>query len=627
MRKFRCLNIVIIGLIVSLQPLFCFSQSKERARMSIKAEDNLKKLDNLVPEWRHLGRIHADSVSVLPEKKLVQIFFTTPLSYIPVREDEIEKIENLLKRSLGRKFRNYNIELFTDHHLLKELVPNGLRTTIPIDKNRISGNKTERIPVVSQMGKDKPLFGLYNNNIALWDSHGWYYESKLDRWEWQRARLFGTVEDMSTMSYVLPYLVPMLENSGAGVFLARERDWQANEVIVDNDKSSTGSEMVIPQGVQPEKIPEGFLMKDTLVSGENPFEMGTSFRYNDLNNKDIAYIPFFDTGGRYSVSVSYQTNESSSSQVKYSVYHSGGKTDYFVNQRIGGGTWIYLGTFDFKAGKNLQIGMVKIGSSTINGGSVSVDAIKFGGGKGNIARKPTDEVVQNKKSLSEGPGSVITAEKVNPGLFNLKLSHKPRYLEASRYYLQFAGFPDTLTYSLNKDKNDYNDDYQSRGEWVNYLMGQPNGPVNHRNITGLQIPVDMAFAFHTDAGVTPGDSIIGFFNPGKGIVVHHYDCRNKNVVRKKQTSWLDVEWSQETVGEFPAELRLEVLNQRGSLATVASTISELNSNIENVTVVEQDSRICVDLITISVKDRVHLAKVMRRLKELSIVVKITRVKA
>ena len=125
----------------------------------------------------------------------------------------------------------------------------------------------------------------------------------------------------------------------------------------------------------------------------------------------------------------------------------------------------------------------------------------------------------------------------------------------------------------------------------------------------------------------PGDSIIGFFNPGKGIVVHHHDCRNKNTVRKKQTNWLDVEWSEDATGEFPADLRLEVLNQRGSLATVASTISELNSNIENVTVVEQDSRISVDLITISVKDRVHLAKIMRRLKELSIVVKITRVKA
>ncbi|NOS75206.1 MAG: bifunctional (p)ppGpp synthetase/guanosine-3',5'-bis(diphosphate) 3'-pyrophosphohydrolase [Methyloglobulus sp.] len=125
----------------------------------------------------------------------------------------------------------------------------------------------------------------------------------------------------------------------------------------------------------------------------------------------------------------------------------------------------------------------------------------------------------------------------------------------------------------------------------------------------------------------PGDSIIGFFNPGKGIVVHHHECRNSNEVRKKQTSWLDVEWSQDATGEFPAELRLEVLNQRGSLATVATTISENNSNIENVTVIEQDSRVSVDLITVSVKDRVHLAKIMRKLKDLAIVIKITRVKA
>ena len=125
----------------------------------------------------------------------------------------------------------------------------------------------------------------------------------------------------------------------------------------------------------------------------------------------------------------------------------------------------------------------------------------------------------------------------------------------------------------------------------------------------------------------PGDSIIGYFNPGKGIVVHHHECRNSNVVRKNQTNWLDVEWSSDAVGDFPVEIRIEILNQRGSLATIASTISELNSNIENVTVVDQDDRICVDLITLTVKDRVHLAKIMRRLKELSIVLKLTRVKA
>jgi len=125
----------------------------------------------------------------------------------------------------------------------------------------------------------------------------------------------------------------------------------------------------------------------------------------------------------------------------------------------------------------------------------------------------------------------------------------------------------------------------------------------------------------------PGDSIIGYFNPGKGIVVHHHECRNRSVVRKTHTSWLDVEWSSDVVGDFPAEIRISMLNQRGSLATIASIISELDSNIENVTVVDQDDRVCVDLITLTVKDRVHLAKIMRRLKELPIVIKISRVKA
>ena len=68
--------------------------------------------------------------------------------------------------------------------------------------------------------------------------------------------------------------------------------------------------------------------------------------------------------------------------------------------------------------------------------------------------------------------------------------------------------PDTLVWKLNKD-NDYNDDYQSRGEWVNYLAGAPSGPAANRDVRGLGIPVDLAFAFHTDAGVTDNDTVIG----------------------------------------------------------------------------------------------------------------------
>ncbi len=69
--------------------------------------------------------------------------------------------------------------------------------------------------------------------------------------------------------------------------------------------------------------------------------------------------------------------------------------------------------------------------------------------------------------------------------------------------------PDTLVYSPNTNKNDYNDDYQSRALWVNYLIGDPYKPANEIRPEGLGIPMDLSLAFHTDAGVTPDDSIIG----------------------------------------------------------------------------------------------------------------------
>ena len=88
-----------------------------------------------------------------------------------------------------------------------------------------------------------------------------------------------------------------------------------------------------------------------------------------------------------------------------------------------------------------------------------------------------------------------------------------------------------------------------------------------------------------------------------------------------------MEWSQDVVGDFPVDLRIEILNQRGALATVAAAISENDSNIENVTVVYQDDRVCVDMITLTAKDRVHLANIIRRLKEVPVVLKLTRIKA
>ena len=88
---------------------------------------------------------------------------------------------------------------------------------------------------VTPLNSHKYASALSRNIIALWQSHGCYYNLEQQRWIWQRCRLFGQVEDLYTQSYVLPYLVPMLENAGAYVMLPRERDFSSVEVIVDND--------------------------------------------------------------------------------------------------------------------------------------------------------------------------------------------------------------------------------------------------------------------------------------------------------------------------------------------------------------------------------------------------------
>lgn len=89
--------------------------------------------------------------------------------------------------------------------------------------------------------------------------------------------------------------------------------------------------------------------------------------------------------------------------------------------------------------------------------------------------------------------------------YKYQTSGYPRYTEAARYWLQWAGFPESV-YSTTKGTNDYVDDYKCRGEWVNYISG---GSTVSPQTKGLNIPVDLAFAFHSDAGTTMNDSIIG----------------------------------------------------------------------------------------------------------------------
>lgn len=124
----------------------------------------------------------------------------------------------------------------------------------------------------------------------------------------------------------------------------------------------------------------------------------------------------------------------------------------------------------------------------------------------------------------------------------------------------------------------------------------------------------------------PGDLILGFLSAGRGIVIHTQTCKNVSEYRKRPERWIDVQWEQDVAGEFPVDLRVEVVNQRGVLATVAAAVAETEANIDNVSLEERDgSHTAIDL-TIAVRDRLHLARIMRRLRNIEQVARISRTK-
>jgi len=124
----------------------------------------------------------------------------------------------------------------------------------------------------------------------------------------------------------------------------------------------------------------------------------------------------------------------------------------------------------------------------------------------------------------------------------------------------------------------------------------------------------------------PGDSITAFVSAGRGIVVHVQDCRNAQEFIDKPEKWIDIQWELEIDGSFPVEIKMMVKNQRGILATVAAAVAEKDANIENVDMDERDGIHSAISFLISVKNRKHLATVIRHVRRLNLVYRISRVR-
>jgi RelA/SpoT family (p)ppGpp synthetase len=124
----------------------------------------------------------------------------------------------------------------------------------------------------------------------------------------------------------------------------------------------------------------------------------------------------------------------------------------------------------------------------------------------------------------------------------------------------------------------------------------------------------------------PGDPILGFVSAGRGIVIHTRGCKNVREFKNSPERWVDVKWEGDIQESFPADIRVDSANQRGVLATVAATIAAEDSNIENVSIAEKDGRYSTMNFTVSVHDRAHLARILRRIRSLEGVLRIARSK-
>lgn len=467
-----------------------WAQNSNTSAIKDKLENYFK---NYKPQGAQFSRTaHLSDLEMDDENETLTVKVNDAFAEQSFTPQVVEDIYAKIKEVLPSPYDDYFLRVETHNYEIQELIPNRLRKHK--DKTRMWGTTDyQGEPWVKNMDVPHDITeGLQNRHLSLWASHGRYYDVKNGVWKWQRPKLFGTTEDLFTQTIVVPYLIPMLENAGAVVFTPRERAWQKEEVIVDNDGSKRNYIEATSHGRWKDAPMAGFAYHDTAyVDNENPFMAGTARMVKTTNSKSryslASYQPDFPKSGRYAVYVSYQTVDNSIDNAEYTVWHKGERTVFHVNQRMGGGTWVYLGTFEFDKGYS-EFNRVTLTNQSNQSGVVTTDAVRFGGGMGNIRRGET-------------------------------VSGLPRAIEGARYYAQWAGMPYSV-YSGRMGTDDYADDINVRSNMTNYLAGgSPFVP----DTTGLRVPIELSLAIHSDAGIAKEENgIIGSlsiftsnFNEGK----------------------------------------------------------------------------------------------------------------
>lgn len=471
-------------LFILLLALPCYGNSQSlQSRLTTWAENYTRYDANIKPST-------VVSCDINSQEERIRIVLGGGFQEQHFTAEVVERIYKEISTFLSPSQKEYQVTVETDGRPIEDLVPNFFRKGKK-DPARLLNETYKGEPWVKNISRPYTAEkGLEGNHIALWQSHGRYYRTEKNDWYWQRPRLFCTTEDLFSQTFVVPFIIPMLQNAGAVVFTPRERDYQIHEVIVDNDHPHRNGTYIESFRRKQKNIKwntterPGFAqIKDIYEACDSPFTDGTA-RYvptvTSAKDEGLAqWVPNIPEEGKYAVYVTYQSYENSTDEATYTVHHKGGVTQFKVNQQIGGGTWVYLGTFEFDQGEH-DYGMVALSSHSHHKGIITADAVRFGGGMGNI--------------VPEGRN------------YSVRPSGLPRWAEAAKYSVQWYGFPYKIHTEPFAD-NDYNNDINARSAAINHLSG--GSIYNPQREDGLGVPLDISVAFHTDAGVRTDDTFVG----------------------------------------------------------------------------------------------------------------------
>ena len=482
-------KIVTLGLaLILLAPLVAFMPSEN---MSVKKSIGNYLMKYCIEKKFLSDKLYVEGLKFDHDAGIITLSISNDFAELEFTSKDIKKLTKGIKKLIPAPYNKYQLSILTCGMPLQYLAEDAV---IPDNDGHRFWGDIEYKDKPWTVNASRPFsisHGLCNRHLTVWASHGRYYDWDKGLWKWQRPNLFGTTEDLFTQTIVVPYLIPMLQNAGAVVFTPRERDWQTDEQIVDNDVSPRPAYLEENIKGNWEKAPEkGFAFHaGTYENGDNPFMAGTARMTKTTKSKNysfISYQPTLANEGKYAVYVSYQSLDNSVPDAEYVVYHKGKATRFTVNQTMGGSTWVYLGTFDFDKGSSRENRVVITNRSKYNG-VVTADAVRFGGGMGNIER-----------------GGAV--------------SGYPRCLEGARYYVQWAGAPASV-YNGRLGQNDYADDINARPNMSNWLSG---GSCFAPSIEGKKVPIELALAVHSDAGFDQGGGLVGSlaicttdFNEGK----------------------------------------------------------------------------------------------------------------